>query len=114
MANSCFIELFGLLIRCFHPQNSGQYNLVYSYVVFESCGSKTIYYEKDNLITYLCNHNYFLFHILRKDIPKKGCTDSKALNHNSDADTNDGSCQYSTVIFLHVCSQSRPACHCYS
>lgn len=40
---------------------------------------------------------------------KKGCTDSKALNRNSDADKEDGSCQYSSVIFyMSVIVPSRP------
>jgi hypothetical protein len=40
---------------------------------------------------------------------KKGCTDSNALNRNSDADKDDGSCVYSSVIFyMSVINPARP------
>lgn len=39
----------------------------------------------------------------------KGCTDPNALNHNLEADKNDGSCSYSTAVFyMTVINPSRP------
>jgi len=48
----------------------------------------------------------FLFSSCTK---KKGCTDTKAISYNSDAEVNDGSCEYSSVIFyMSVINPSRP------
>ena len=41
--------------------------------------------------------------------PTRGCTDSKALNKSYDADTEDGTCNYSSVIFyMSVIIPGRP------
>jgi hypothetical protein len=41
--------------------------------------------------------------------PHKGCTDSKALNHSSDAEADNGTCVYSSVIFyMSVIDPNRP------
>lgn len=41
--------------------------------------------------------------------PVRDCTDSKALNRNSDAENDDGSCAYSTVTFyMSVINPARP------
>lgn len=40
---------------------------------------------------------------------KKGCTDPKALNRDIDAEVDNGTCEYSTVIFyMSVINPSRP------
>jgi hypothetical protein len=65
---------------------------------------------KKSLFLFICVITItFSFSSCEKIFPKKGCTDSKALNHDSDTDTDDGSCQYSSAIFyMSVLNPARP------
>lgn len=61
------------------------------------------------LISVLCIFTIVFTSNSCDDKPVKGCTDSKGLNKNFEAEIDDGSCNYSNVIFyMSVINAARP------